>query len=154
MRTIPLKLSELNALVSNMHRHHKPVQGHKFSIGVINDGVLVGGCSVGRPVARACNADTTLEITRLVTDGTRNACSFLLGKVCQIAKLMGYEKVQTYILETENGASLKSAGFQYSHTTRGGQWKHTDGKERRTDQPICKKQMWVKNLLKTQEEEK
>jgi len=55
---------------------------------------------------------------------------------------MGYVKVQTYILETENGNSLKAAGFQYSHTTAGGQWKHTDGKERRIDQPMCKKQMW------------
>jgi len=152
MKTIPLKIMELNELVSKLHRHHKPVQGHKFSIGVIKNGALVGGCSVGRPVSRGCNADTTLEITRLVTDGTHNACSFLLGKVCQIATLMGYEKVQTYILETENGNSLKAAGFQYSHTTAGGQWKRKDGKERRTDQPVCKKQMWFKSLLKAQEE--
>jgi len=30
--------------------------------------------------------------------------------------------------------------------TAGGQWKHTDGKERRTDQPIEKKQRWAKEL--------
>ena len=28
----------------------------------------------------------------------------------------------------------------------GGQWKHTDGKPRRTDQPNCKKQRWIKYL--------
>ena len=33
------------------HRHHKPVVGHRFSIGVEN-GEIRGACIVGRPVAR------------------------------------------------------------------------------------------------------
>ena len=146
MNAIPLKLTELNALVERLHRHHKPVQGHKFSIGCVKNGKLVGGCSVGRPVARGCNSDTTLEITRLVTDGTHNACSFLLGRVCKIAKLMGYERVQTYILDEESGVSLKSSGFVFDHKTRGGLWKRSNGDERRTDQPNGIKQMWVRGL--------
>jgi hypothetical protein len=140
----PLSLKALNAFVEQHHRHHKKVQGHKFSLGVVCDGKLVGACSVGRPVARNCDSNTTLEVTRLVTDGTKNACSILYARSAQIAKLMGYKKIQTYILESERGTSLKASGWSYETTTQGGQWKHTDGKPRRTDQPICKKERWSK----------
>ena len=36
LRIVPLELSEANALVKELHRHHFPVVGHRFSIGVIN----------------------------------------------------------------------------------------------------------------------
>lgn len=148
LKIIPLELKELNELVSRWHRHHKPVQGHRFSIGLIDTETneYIGGCSVGRPVARnGGNPKEVLEVTRLVTNGTQNACSMLYSAVFRIAKEMGYKKVQTYILETENGASLKASNWVCEdNNCGGGQWKHTDGKERRTDQPLCKKQRWVK----------
>lgn len=72
---VPLSLKELNEFVEQHHRHHKKVQGHKFSLGVCNvtngNSLLVGACSVGRPVARMVDASTVLEVTRLVTDGTK-----------------------------------------------------------------------------------
>ena len=46
---VPLELKGLNALVQQLHRHHKPVVGHRFSIGVEKDGVLVGGARWGGP---------------------------------------------------------------------------------------------------------
>ena len=55
LKVVPLTLKELNAYVEEHHRHHKRVQGHRFSLGVEQDGVLVGACSVGRPVARGCD---------------------------------------------------------------------------------------------------
>ena len=147
MKIIPLELKELNRLVDILHRHHKPVQGHRFSIGLDVDGLVVGGCSVGRPVARKINAKTTLEVTRLVTDGTKNACSALYGAAARIGKELGYHKIQTYILETESGTSLRATGWTLEDAAcGGGQWKHTDGKTRRTDQPVCCKQRWVKVL--------
>lgn len=78
-RVVPIELYEANALVSALHRHHKPSQGHRFSIGVIDaEGNLRGACIVGRPVARlAGHPRTCLEVTRLVTDGTPNLCSML-----------------------------------------------------------------------------
>ena len=48
----PVSLSEANAFVARCHRHHKPVVGHKFSIGCMADGRLVGVAIVGRPVSR------------------------------------------------------------------------------------------------------
>ena len=135
-------------MVARWHRHHKPVQGHRFSIGVSDNGRLCGAVSVGRPVARnGGNPKEVLEVTRLVTDGTKNACSFLYSAAARVGKELGYKKIQTYILEDEAGTSLIAAGWMCEdNSCGGGQWKHTDGKPRRTDQPIGKKQRWVKWL--------
>src|SRR5690242_3370013 len=77
MKIVPLTLAQANALVASLHRHHKPAQGHRFSIGAEHNGALVGAVIVGRPVARGCDPYRTAEVVRLVTDGTKNACSFL-----------------------------------------------------------------------------
>ena len=58
---IPITLKEANEFVENHHRHHKPVVGHKFSIGVEKDGQLRGVCIVGRPVARNVNDKELVE---------------------------------------------------------------------------------------------
>ena len=39
---VPVSLKEANAFVSAHHRHHRPVTGHKFSIGCEQNGRLVG----------------------------------------------------------------------------------------------------------------
>lgn len=74
---IPVSLKEANAFVAEHHRHHKPVTGHKFSIGCQSMGRLVGVAIVGRPVSRYLDDGLTLEVTRLCTTGERNACSML-----------------------------------------------------------------------------
>lgn len=33
LELVPITLKEANAFVERYHRHHKPVVGHKFSIG-------------------------------------------------------------------------------------------------------------------------
>lgn len=119
---IPLKLSEANNLVQKWHRHHKPVVGHKFSIGAVKDGEIVGVAIVGRPVARGYDNGMTLEVNRLVTNGTKNACSFLYGRAWRAAQKLGYTRLITYILSTENGASLHGAGWKCIGKTRGGSW--------------------------------
>ena len=108
---IPVPLSEANAFVARHHRHHKPVTGHKFSIGCMKDGRLAGVAIVGRPVSRYLDDGLTLEVNRLCTDGTPNACSFLYGAAWRAARALGYRKIVTYILDTESGASLRAAGW-------------------------------------------
>lgn len=107
----PITLAEANAFVIQHHRHHDAVVGHKFSIGAYKDGELVGVAIVGRPVSRYLDDGKTLEVTRLCTDGTRNACSFLYSACARIAKAFHYKKIITYILESENGASLKASNW-------------------------------------------
>ena len=116
----PVSLAEANAFVALHHRHHKPVRGHKYSLGCFTGGQLVGVAITGRPVSRYLDDGLTLEVNRLCTDGTRNACSFLYGAAARAAKAMGYRKIITYILDTEDGASLRAAvaGF-LTRTPRG-----------------------------------
>lgn len=129
-----------------LHRHHKPVQGHRFSIGVEHQGRLVGGCSVGRPTARLTDAKTTLEVTRLVTDGTKNACSALYSAASRVGKELGYQRIQTFILDSESGTSLKAAGWKFEQMSGGGDWTRVSKPNRRQDQPQCMKQRWAKTL--------
>lgn len=148
LRVIPLSLKEGNAFVAEHHRHHKPTQGHKFSIGADYDGKLVGAAIAGRPVARMVDFRRVLEVTRLVTDGTHNACSLLYSACARAAKAMGYEKIQTYILETEDGTSLKASGWVCEGLAGGGDWNASKANKgtRRTDQPMGRKLRWSKTL--------
>lgn len=108
----PIGLKEANEFVTKHHRHHKATIGHKFSISIVDDDKKVHGVAIcGRPVSRHLDDGLTLEINRLCTDGTMNACSKLYGACVRIAKNMGYKKIITYILESENGASLKASNF-------------------------------------------
>ena len=52
LRLKPISLRDANEYVRQHHRHHKPVAGHKFSIGCEADGELVGVIIAGRPVSR------------------------------------------------------------------------------------------------------
>ena len=135
MRVIPLDLKEANFLVSKLHRHHKPVIGHRFSLGVIDSGGNLLGCAIAsRPIARQADQKFTLEITRLATDGTKNACSFLLGAVARIARASGYAMVQTTTIESEGGASLKAVGWIPEEINSNGSWWDS----RKSRNPDCK----------------
>ena len=122
MEAVPLHLREANEFVAKYHRHNLPTVGGKFAVGAAVDGKLVGVAIAGRPVARRLDDGKTLEVLRVCTDGTANANSFLYGRVKRIAVLMGYEKVITYTLEEESGASLRAVGAQVVGSTRPKEW--------------------------------
>lgn len=146
MKPQRIELKEANKFVETLHRHHKPVIGHRFSVGAEKNGKLVGVAIVGRPVARACDQKFTAEVTRLCTDGSNNSCSFLYSLCARICSSMGFKKIQTYILETETGNSLIAAGWQMEAVTDGGSWNGNKRTGRRDDQPLCRKQRWVRFL--------
>lgn len=118
----PITLRDANAFVARLHRHHKPVVGHKFSIAAMTGNDVVGVVIVGRPVARRLDDGFTAEVTRLCTDGTRNACSLLYGAAARAAFAMGYRSIQTYIRDDEPGASLRAAGWEARNSTPGKSW--------------------------------
>jgi hypothetical protein len=119
---VPVELKEANAFIAGVHRHHQPTVGHRFSVGVIDEQRNLRGVAViGRPVARlAGHPRQVLEVTRLATDGTPNACSMLYGAAARVGKQLGYGKIQTYILEEESGTSLRAAGWSMEAMSRGG----------------------------------
>lgn len=98
----------------------------------------------GRPVSRMLDNGQTCEITRLCSDGTPNACSFLYGACCRIAKAMGYKRMITYTLASENGASLKASNFMCEGTAGGIKW--TGIRDREQNIPAEMKNRWVMEL--------
>ena len=120
---LPISLRDANAFVLAHHRHSGQVRGCKFCVAVVDDLDAVHGVAiVGRPVARRLDDGKTAEVTRLCTDGIANGCSFLYSRCARIAKLMGYQKIITYTLDTENGASLRAAGWKCTGLAGGKRW--------------------------------
>ena len=111
LQIVPLSLKRANELVRFWHRHHQPIAKAKFALGVADTGRLCGAAIVSHPVARLLDDGVSLEVSRSVTDGTKNANSALYGAISRAAKAMGYVRVLTYIRQDEPGTSLKAAGW-------------------------------------------
>lgn len=124
LQLVPISLRAANAWVDKVHRHHGSVRGHKFSIAVEADGVLVGVAIAGRPLARKFDNGHRLEVLRVATDGADNACSMLYGACARAGVGMGYKRhnIFTYILESESGTSLRASGWVPVARTSGGAW--------------------------------
>lgn len=131
--------------IKKYHRHHSPTVGCKFCIGLFKDENMVGCAVCGRPVSRYLDDGLTCEINRVCTDGTYNACSMLYGASSRIAKEMGYKKIITYILESENGASLKASNFICEGIAGGLQW--TGKRSKNNNYPKELKTRWVRHLF-------
>lgn len=138
---VPMTLKEANTYVSEHHRHHKACVGCKFCIGVVINESLRGVAICGRPVSRYLDDGFTLEINRCCTDGTKNACSMLYGACVRIARDMGYRRVITYTLESEDGASLKASNFKYDGLAGKPIW--TGTRKRDNGVPQEMKKRWI-----------
>ena len=161
----PISLKEANVYIQNNHRHHDKVQGHKFSLAVFENERLCGVAVVGRPLNRFLDNGETLEVLRLCTDGTYNACSILYARCAKIAKYMGYKKIITYILEEESGISLKASGWiMEKENVGGGNWENCQRRENdrkyiqmslfeeKEKYPKGKKKRYVKYLRREEDE--
>jgi hypothetical protein len=116
---VPLTLKAANDFVATHHRHHGPVTGglDYFRIGAVDaEGALRAVAIVSRPPNRNSDDGTTCEVVRLASDGARNACSFLYSASARIAREMGFQRLITYTLEAESGASLRAAGWRLEKT--------------------------------------
>lgn len=98
--------------VERVHRHHDPPVSALAAFEVVVDGWPVGWATVGRPVAPRLQVAGWVEVTRVATDGTRNACSMLYG-ACErwaLHRDRGFPII-TYTRIDETGASLRGAGW-------------------------------------------
>jgi hypothetical protein len=106
---------------------------------------------VGRPVGRKTQQYAVAEVTRLVTNGHKNACSYLYAASARIAREMGFHRIQTFVLETETAVSLLAAGWEFDGVTDSEPHKWHSREGRRSDQPSGPKQRWVKRLVRESE---
>jgi hypothetical protein len=122
MDAVPLHLKQANEFVSRHHRHSSPTVGGKFAVRCEVEGKLVGVAIAGRPICRRHDNGRTLEVLRVCTDGTPNACSWLYARTAKVARLLGYTRILTYTLEAESGASLKAVGARITGRVEPQEW--------------------------------
>lgn len=113
LHLVPVSRDVANNCVTRWHRHNgAPVQAI-FRVGAAKeDGTLVAVGMAGRPVARHYDDGQTVEVTRVSSDGTRNATSMLYAALTRAAFALGYRRVITYTQADESGASLRAAGWK------------------------------------------
>ena len=111
---VPINLKEAAKFVRNFHRHNKAPTGGLFAVGASDGEKLVGVAIVGRPISRHLDDGQTAEVTRccVVESAPKGCCSFLYSRAWQAAKALGWQKLITYTLQTESGASLRGAGWR------------------------------------------
>lgn len=159
MIAVPMELKEAQAYINQYHRHHEASHRDKFRIAASDGNNILGVIQVGRPVSRVLDNGKTLEVLRLCTQGDKDVCSFLYSRAARIAREMGYEKIITYILESESGISLKASGWELEADNVGGSDWNVPSRPRevvtaqlslletKPKYPIgVKKQRWVKRL--------
>lgn len=119
----PLAREEARRFIREHHRHHGVPVGWLWLHGVHDaEGVLAGVAVVGRPVSRELDDGLTMEVTRLATAGVANGCSILYGAARRAAIAKGYRRGLTYILSSEDGASLRAAGWVMLWKVNGRSW--------------------------------
>jgi len=143
LAAMPLTRDQANEGIRRWHRHHKRVQGFRFAIGAVSGSEIVGIGVVARPRARNTDQYRIAEVSRVSTNGHRNACSFLYSRCARAADAMGFDSIQTFTLPEESGVSLRAAGW----IDEGIQPTHGEGREgsrpgRRRDQPEGPKRRW------------
>jgi hypothetical protein len=123
LHIVPVTLRAARAYVTAHHRHLRAPIGAKLAISVHDQrGTLRGVAILGRPLARRLDDGTAIEVTRVATDGCRNACSALYGAARRVARALGYARIYTYTRASEPGTSLRAAGWTPARITRGGSW--------------------------------
>lgn len=142
MELRPISIKDAMRIVDEWHRHLERPQGARVALAAWHDGRLVGVALIGNPIARleAKHWDIA-EVTRVATDGTPNASSFLYARAKRAAQAIGFRRVRTKTLPTESGGSLRAVSAKELGTTTAQSW---DRENRRREQraPVCPKLRW------------
>jgi hypothetical protein len=119
----PITRDDAFEFIRTHHRHHNvPVGGLWWQAVHDVDGSICGVAVTGRPVARPLDDGLTAEVTRLCTNGAANACSMLYAAARRVAVDKGFRRGLTYILASEDGASLRAAGWRLLWEVKGRSW--------------------------------
>src|SRR5207244_3118103 len=120
LRRLIVPMLEAHAFTDKYHRHLDGARANaKFAIGLKDDtGDLVAVLTAGRPSDGKTNQHTILELSRVTTkDNNPNACSILIAAATKVAVIFGCERVQTFTLPHEDGASYLACGFRFDGWT-------------------------------------
>ena len=122
LTVVPCSIQDAREYVRQVHRHHPPPLSGLFAVACAEGERVCGVAIVGRPVARMNQDGFTAEVTRLATDGTRNACSALYAACWRACRALGYRRLITYTLASEPGVSLRASGWREVGSVKGRSW--------------------------------
>jgi hypothetical protein len=93
------------------------------------------------------------EIIRLcVREDSRHAASALAGRLRRVGQALGFERIATYTLPEEGGASLRAAGWQQDmELAGGGEWSRPSRGREVATHPTARKARWWAALKKQAE---
>lgn len=140
---VPMTLRKANDFVAAHHRHNGRTarNGGKWACGLACKGHLVGVAIVGNPLSATLMDGWTAEVLRVCTvpEAPKGACSMLYQACWRAWRAMGGQRLVTYTLQTESGASLRGAGWRVVGQTKPVKdgWRKDDHlNERRTHSPV------------------
>jgi hypothetical protein len=144
MEVRPISRNEALRWLAEHHRHLKrPITGWLFGVEILDgEGKRVGVACAGRPMARHLQDGLTVEITRVCTDGTRNACSAAYGALRRAAVALGYRRIITYTRADEPGTACKAAGFRDDGLAGGGEASRPSRPRQASEDPSPKRR-WI-----------
>lgn len=126
LRLVPCTITYAKQYVRHHHRHNPKLLSGLFAVACesVATGQLVGVAVVGRPVSKELQKQGYVEAVRVCTDGTRNACSFLIARARRASVALGYDpkKFITYTLVDEGGASVRGAGLRVAKCLEARSW--------------------------------
>lgn len=151
LMVVPTTLPKANEYVTRLHRHHAALPGGFawFCVACVTEsGGVCGVAIAGRPTNRNNDDGQTVEVLRVATDGTPNACSALLAACARAAEAIGAWRVITYTLDSEGGASLRGAGWQLESDGITSWWTHAGTRTPavKREHMASKKTRWAKRF--------
>ncbi len=146
LRIKPITVKAAKVWVRELHRHLPELQGGLFAAQCVDENENTVGVAIAGNPPRVWQGTGRLVISRVATDGSRNACSILYGSLCRAAKALGYREVWTYTLSSEPGTSLIASGFTDMGWTDGGEWSRASRVRKPAIRPE-KKRRWRRMLV-------
>lgn len=140
LKVKPCTLKDAKEFIAKYHRHNDPPVGHKYSISLWEDDMVIGYAVVGRPVARHLDDKLTAEVVRLcvMDNSPKGSCSMLYRACWRSWKEMGGLKIITYTLQEESGESLRGAGWLKEAILEGASGKAWTNRPNRKDQEVVR----------------
>ena len=147
----PVTFAAMRDFVYRYHRHCSPPVTWRFGASIYNGWTRVGVLSVGNPVAATYMHRGWVEVNRLCVRHDLapqlawNACSQLYGHAAREAERRGFSKIITYIHESEDGTSLRAAGWECEGRAGGCSW-NRPARRRNTAGAFVPKLRWSRLL--------
>lgn len=137
----PIALKHAAKFIGVEHRHNKVMGIQRWALAAYDGQRLIGVVVVGNPNARMLKHPRRFEVTRLATDGTTDACSFLYGAATRVARAMGIWSLKTYTLLSESGASLRAVHAKDEGEVAAEEWGRPS-RPRTTKHTIAPRRRW------------